>query len=157
MAFVYYRTIRFADTDAAGVVYFATVLSICHEAYEAALAAAGIDLQHFFRADALAVPIVHVEADYLQPMVCGEACAITVEPTVLSADRFRLNYQIYRAQSDQILVPDRRAGRAATVHVCIDSQTRQRTPFSPELATWLNSVSPNPVSPNPMPSNPDII
>jgi hypothetical protein len=40
MPFSYVRTVRLADTDAAGVVYFARTLSICHEAYEAALAAA---------------------------------------------------------------------------------------------------------------------
>ena len=45
MSFAYSRTIHFADTDAAGVVYFARYLSICHEAYEEALAAAGIDMK----------------------------------------------------------------------------------------------------------------
>ena len=47
-AFVYTRSIRFHETDAAGVVYFANVLVLCHEAYEASLAAAGIDLGEFF-------------------------------------------------------------------------------------------------------------
>ena len=42
MPFVYHRTIRFADTDAAGVVFFPNYLTICHEAYEESLAAAGI-------------------------------------------------------------------------------------------------------------------
>ncbi|MBD2021122.1 1,4-dihydroxy-2-naphthoyl-CoA hydrolase, partial [Leptolyngbya sp. FACHB-36] len=45
MPFVYSRTVRFSDTDAAGVVYFASALSICHEAYEASLAAVGVDLR----------------------------------------------------------------------------------------------------------------
>ena len=48
MPFEYPRTIRFADTDAAGVVYFAQILSICHEAYEASLQASGIELRQFF-------------------------------------------------------------------------------------------------------------
>lgn len=146
MPFVYPRTIRFADTDAAGVVYFASVLSICHEAYEAALAAAGIDLQRFFQTSDLAVPIVHTEADYFKPMFCGEVLAITVEPTVLSPDRFRLNYQIYRPEDNQSLAPEHLVGQAMTVHVCIDIRTRQRRPFSPDLEAWLET----------MPSNPDI-
>ena len=41
MPFTYERTIHFADTDAAGVVFFANYLRLCHEAYEEALAAAG--------------------------------------------------------------------------------------------------------------------
>jgi 1,4-dihydroxy-2-naphthoyl-CoA hydrolase len=48
MFFTYNRTVRFQDTDAAGVVYFANVLSMCHEAYEASLAASGINLKSFF-------------------------------------------------------------------------------------------------------------
>ena len=48
MAFLYTRTIRFHETDAAGVVYFANLLTLCHEAYEAALAEAGLDVKSFF-------------------------------------------------------------------------------------------------------------
>jgi len=48
MAFVYQRTIHFPDTDAAGVVFFPNYLAICHEAYEEALAAAGINVRAFF-------------------------------------------------------------------------------------------------------------
>jgi len=47
MAFTYRRTIRFADTDAAGVVFFPNYFSICHEAYEESLAADGIEFQSF--------------------------------------------------------------------------------------------------------------
>jgi 1,4-dihydroxy-2-naphthoyl-CoA hydrolase len=32
MPFSHHRTVRFADTDAAGVVFFARTLAICHEA-----------------------------------------------------------------------------------------------------------------------------
>ena len=38
MPFSYSRSVRFADTDAAGVVFFANYLALCHEAYEEALA-----------------------------------------------------------------------------------------------------------------------
>ncbi|MFZ9683665.1 MAG: 1,4-dihydroxy-2-naphthoyl-CoA hydrolase, partial [Cephaloticoccus sp.] len=47
MPFIYERTIRLAETDAAGIVYFANYLGLCHEAYEAALAAAGLPVQSF--------------------------------------------------------------------------------------------------------------
>ena len=48
MAFTLRRVIRFQETDAAGVVYFANLLALCHEAYEASLAHAGIALKPFF-------------------------------------------------------------------------------------------------------------
>ena len=48
MTFAYDRKIHFADTDSAGVVYFARLLSICHEAYEHYLENLGVDLRSFF-------------------------------------------------------------------------------------------------------------
>jgi 1,4-dihydroxy-2-naphthoyl-CoA hydrolase len=58
MAFIYSRTIHFQETDAAGVVYFANLLALCHEAYEASLAEAGVDLRQFFSSGGeVAVPV----------------------------------------------------------------------------------------------------
>ncbi len=146
MAFIYWRTVRFQDTDAAGVVYFANVLSICHEAYEASLIAAGLDLNEFFRSSTLAVPIVHAEADYLQPLICGRQYAIEVVPTALSPDKFKIQYRICQAleqpaQSDQ---PSDwlQMGRASTVHVCIHPQTKSRQALPASLQQWLTQTHP---------------
>jgi 1,4-dihydroxy-2-naphthoyl-CoA hydrolase len=153
MAFVYRRIVRFQDTDAAGVVYFANVLSICHEAYEASLAAAEIDLNEFFRSEALAVPIVHAEADYFQPMFCGRDYAIEVMPTALGADKFKIQYRIWQVDQESDgslgLLPSQPPeqlliGRAATVHLCIHPQTRSRQALPVTLQDWL-AVTQNPV------------
>ena len=45
---IYYRTVHFSDTDAAGVIYFASLLSVCHEAYENSLKSSRIDLKNLF-------------------------------------------------------------------------------------------------------------
>ncbi len=67
MGFIYQRVVRFQDTDAAGVVYFANILAICHEAYEASLADSGINLRLFFGGGNIAVPITHSSADFFVP------------------------------------------------------------------------------------------
>jgi len=72
MSYAYSRTIHFADTDAAGVVYFARYLSICHEAYEEALAAAGIDIKNFFSATGVMIPVSRSETKYIRPLVVGD-------------------------------------------------------------------------------------
>jgi 1,4-dihydroxy-2-naphthoyl-CoA hydrolase len=64
MPFTYLRTVHFQDTDAAGVVYFANVLAMCHEAYEASLAASGINLKAFFSNPEVAFPIIHASVDF---------------------------------------------------------------------------------------------
>ena len=65
MLFSYDYTVQFRDTDAARVVYFATILSICHVAYEASLVAAEIELKSFVSNPEFAIPIAHVSADIL--------------------------------------------------------------------------------------------
>ena len=57
MPHTYQRTIRLADTDAAGIVFFANYLVLCHEAYESALSAAGLPVQEFITSGDVIVPI----------------------------------------------------------------------------------------------------
>src|ERR1700712_361292 len=121
MAFSYQRTIHFADTDAAGVVFFANYLAICHEAYEESLAAAGINLQNFFADTGTVVPIAKSEAEYHRPLACGDKLRVTLVPTVLSENAFELRYEIFRVGP-----VEKRAARIRTEHVCIDSKTRER-------------------------------
>lgn len=72
----YYRIIHFSDTDAVGVVYFASLLSICHEAYENALETAGIELKTFFTQTTIAIPIVHATIDFYHPLMCRDRLQI---------------------------------------------------------------------------------
>lgn len=134
MPFEYYRTVRFADTDAAGVVFFARYLAICHEAYEEALAAAGMELGKFFAANAVVVPIARSECDYLRPLAPGDRLRVTVAPVALTAESFALRYELFRLGP-----PEKLAARARTEHVCIAAATRQRQPLPPALAAWVSA------------------
>jgi 1,4-dihydroxy-2-naphthoyl-CoA hydrolase len=132
--FIYDRTIYFRDTDAAGVVYFANGLSICHEAYEASLAASGIELQSFFRDSAIAVPITHASIDFFKPMFCGDRIVVSLAKTLLSPDSFQIEYQLFfDIESDE----KKAIARALTKHVCIDPITRKRCNLSQELMKWI--------------------
>jgi 1,4-dihydroxy-2-naphthoyl-CoA hydrolase len=132
--FIYDRIIHFCDTDAAGVVYFANGLSICHEAYEASLAASGIELKSFFRGGAIAVPITHASIDFFKPMFCGDRIAVSLGKTLLSPDSFQIEYQLFfDLESDE----KKAIARALTKHVCIDSITRKRCNLSQDLKKWI--------------------
>jgi 1,4-dihydroxy-2-naphthoyl-CoA hydrolase len=132
--FIYDRTIYFRDTDAAGVVYFANGLSICHEAYEASLAASGIELQSFFRDSAIAVPITHASIDFFKPMLCGDRITVSLVKTLLSPDSFQIEYQLF---FDIEGVEKKAIAKALTKHVCIDPTTRKRCNLSQELMKWI--------------------
>lgn len=134
MPFTYTRTVHFADTDAAGVVFFANYLSICHEAYEEALSAAGIDLKAFFSENAVVVPISKSEADYRRPLACGDKLSVSVEPKALSADSFEVRYEVMRLGK-----PGKSAARVRTEHVCIDAATRARKDLPGALAAWVSA------------------
>ena len=141
MSFLYQRTIYFKDTDAAGVVYFANVLSICHEAYEASLKLSGIHLRAFFSDRHQAIPIVHASVDFFQPMFCGETYIIELVPTFIKPSEFSIMYQIYpERKEEQIMIPTshRQAhAKAHSRHVCIHPLARKRLDLDHAMMTWL--------------------
>ncbi|MDD2762395.1 MAG: thioesterase family protein [Opitutaceae bacterium] len=136
MAFVYHRTIRFADTDAAGVVFFPNYLAICHEAYEESLASAGMELKIFFSKHGVVVPISKSQAEYLRPLVCGDKVGVTLATTPLGADSYAIDYVMHRLGR-----PEKLAARVHTEHVCISSQSRTRQALPSALAAWVRTHS----------------
>ncbi|MGF1493593.1 MAG: hemopexin repeat-containing protein [Microcoleaceae cyanobacterium] len=130
----YVRTIRLQDTDSAGVVYFANLLSICHEAYEAALARHQINLRELVEVSGLAIPIVHTAADFYRPIFWGDHIYVHLIPEQLTQDTFEIQYRVVRSGSSQELL-----ARAVTRHVCIDRNSRRRSPLPKLLEQSLNN------------------
>lgn len=134
MPFTYIRTIRFQDTDAAGVVYFANVLTMCHEAYEESLAESAINLQSFFQNSDFAIPIVHASVDFSRPMFCGDRITIILLPSQISLNKFEIAYQFF-SSTDEVLA------KALTTHICIDPNSRTRKYLPIEIIQWLQQWS----------------
>ncbi|QQE66245.1 putative thioesterase [Leptolyngbya sp. BL0902] len=142
MAFTRSYPIQFRDTDAAGVLYFANGLALCHAAYEDSLQSAGFDLRDFFSASArLAYPIVHASMDYHRPLHCGDLVRITLHPRRLDAFSFEITYHLaLNAEVDA--EPESKANRplaeALTRHTCIETQPRRRHPLPTGMEQWLH-------------------
>lgn len=134
MPFAYSRTVHFPDTDAAGVVFFARYLSICHEAYEEALAAAGVPLATFFADHGVVVPVAKSEATYLRPLECGDKLRIDLAPRALSENSYAIDYVIWKLGA-----AEKRAAVIRTEHVCISSKTRERLPLPAPVAAWVKA------------------
>ena len=123
MKFDYLRRIYLSDTDAAGVVYFAKGLEICHQAYEESLTQQGISLKQM---------IVHAEIGFLHPLYCGDQIQIGLTTSLIDDCKFAIAYQISPVDNlAQILV------KAQTRHVCINPQIRQRTDLPAIILEWL--------------------
>ncbi|HZG38204.1 MAG TPA: thioesterase family protein [Nodosilinea sp.] len=139
MGYIAEHQVRFHETDGAGVVYFANELVMCHAAYEASLAAAGLDLGAFFRAETVAYPIVHAEIDYRRPLRCGDRVEIHLTPSRLDDSSFEIKYQVKLEAAV--------AAQAVTRHVCIEVANRRRCALPAEMEHWLTCWSDRPPHP----------
>jgi 1,4-dihydroxy-2-naphthoyl-CoA hydrolase len=125
------KTIHLNDTDAAGVVYFASLLSLCHEVYEDSLLLAKINIKSFLGSGELALPIVHAEIDFKKPIFCGDKIDIYLSPEVLSETSFAVNYQV--CFSDTLIT----TATAKTIHVCIDFLDKKSRTLPKSLLSWI--------------------
>ena len=132
MPFAYHRTIHFADTDAAGVVFFANYLAICHEAYEEALGTAGLDLKTFFADHGIVVPIARSSAEYLRPLHPGDKVRVDLTVAALSENSYAVSFALVRLGEREKV-----AGRVRTEHVCIKTPSRERFALPAALAAWV--------------------
>lgn len=128
---IYHRTIHLRDTDAAGVVYFTSLLSICHEAYEASLQAFNINLREFFQDPSTAIPVTHAEIDFSQPLFAGDRLEIALKAQILRENGFEIKYEIFRESNS--------VAQAKTRHVCINPKTRQKQALSETMLKWITA------------------
>lgn len=150
------RTVRFGDTDAAGVMHFARLLTWCHEAYEESLERFGLTAAEIFPTPTwpvadlavadlaaqpsvapapvtVALPIVHCSADFRRPLVCGDPLTIQLKPRRLDPGSFEVNYDFSRG--------GQAVANGLTRHLAIDSLSRQRCPLPPAIHRWLEASS----------------
>ena len=121
--------VRLGHTDAAGVLYFAEQLRLCHEVYEALLDDAALPVRDILRGEPWALPIVRAEADLERPVFVGDRLSISITLARAGETSFTLDYTLTRDGT--------RVGRARTVHVCVDKSAGDKTLLPVELITAL--------------------
>lgn len=135
MPFSYSRRVYLGDTDAAGVVYFARGMEICHEAYEDSLASAGVSIKQMLQSGKVALPITHAEIDFLRPLVCGDLLNIILSADRVNKSEFAIAYSIFHEDNlERTLV------KAQTRHVCINPQARTRVDLPLKILNWLEKT-----------------
>ncbi|AFY39601.1 1,4-dihydroxy-2-naphthoyl-CoA hydrolase [[Leptolyngbya] sp. PCC 7376] len=136
MGYSYQRTIHLNDTDAAGVVYFANLLHICHEAYEHCLTDLGFDWQNLLERGEIALPIVHADIDFFRPIRWGDRLLIKLFPVVnpKKPNKFTVQYQLLKAGSDKLVA------QATTKHTSISATDRKLAQLPKILEKWLQNA-----------------
>jgi len=133
------RTVRFGDTDAAGVVHFTQLLPWCHQAYEESLERFGVAAAEVFPTPAgtaagqpaVALPIVHCSADFFSPLVCGDPITIRLEPIRLDLGSFEVRYGFTSGERD--------VAQGLTRHLAIESASRKRCALPTAINRWLEA------------------
>ena len=131
------RTVRFGETDAAGVVHFLELFRWCHEAWEESLEKYGIVLQEIFPTTQIntsqldvALPVVHCEANYFQPLYVGDSINTDLYPEKINDSTFIIRFK-FTKNGEQI-------GLTNIKHVSINSITRERCSLSNQINLWLD-------------------
>ena len=136
------RTVRFGETDAAGVVHFLELFRWCHETWEESLEKYGIALKDIFPTNEMntsplnvALPIIHCEANYFQPLYVGDTINIELNTEKINESSFvlRLNF---KKNGEQI-------GTTNIKHVSINPITRKKCALSKQINLWLNESNLN--------------
>tara|TARA_B100000965_G_scaffold172161_1_gene143794 strand:- start:5225 stop:5683 length:459 start_codon:yes stop_codon:yes gene_type:complete len=132
------RTVRFGETDSAGVVHFLQLFKWSHEAWEESLEKFGIVLQDIFpatQADTrkldIALPVVHCEANYFKPLYVGDFISIELYPEKRNDSSFILRFE-FTKNGEQI-------GLTQIKHVSINSVTREKCSLSKQINFWIEA------------------
>ena len=115
------RIVLINDIDAAGVMFYARAMAMAHEAYELALLELGIDFAALIRAGVGALPVVHAEAVFHQPLRHGDKLTIAVLLKSLSNKSYTVRIVL--------MVRDLPAVSVTQAHVYVDLASRRAAPL----------------------------
>jgi 1,4-dihydroxy-2-naphthoyl-CoA hydrolase len=118
--FVHRRIARFQDIDAAGIVYFPTILSYFHDAYADLLTAGGCSIADALKTHAWAAPIREVQARFLKPIRFGDALEVCIVGAAHQGSDLAVGYRVQTEGNATATAV------GMTTHVFVDAGTFKR-------------------------------
>ena len=133
MSFKYETTVKLYDTDAAGIMFFGNYLRVAHDAYQAFLESCGFSFADALAEGKLLIPIVHADADYLQPLVVGDRLTVEMSASKISMHSFVLKYRLCRPDSTPVAI-------VSTVHVTTNRSATEKIELPGPLRQALERI-----------------
>jgi 1,4-dihydroxy-2-naphthoyl-CoA hydrolase len=127
--------VRFQDVDAAGIVFFARVFDLFHDAYVEALRAHGIDLARVLDERTWAAPLTACDAKFRRPMRFGDELRVDITAELVGRDLV-LRYRV-RAASDAAI----EHASGSTTHAFVNRASFTRIDAPEELRVALRSAA----------------
>lgn len=129
--FSHNQKVKFSNCDPGGVIYFAEVFDIAHQAYEEFLQQIESD-RDYFTDEKIALPVVNADASYKSPINLHDQLNIILFVSDLRDSSFELTYEIFGQDDVSKAI-------VKTVHVCIDKNTGTKSTLPEELRKHLNT------------------
>ena len=133
------RTVRFGDTDAAGVMHFHQLLRWCHEAWEESLELYGIEAKTIFPGcrdqecwPDTALPVVQCSANFKKALHGGDQLTVRLTPQRIDQGCFEVRSQFF--------CKDQEVAHGLIRQMAIDTATRQRCPLPEAISLWIEAA-----------------
>jgi 1,4-dihydroxy-2-naphthoyl-CoA hydrolase len=134
--FEFQTRVTLYDSDAAGVLFFASQFRLVHDAYEAFLESKNLGLSKIIREASYLLPLVHASTNYKAILVPGDPVVIKLFLKKMSKTSFTVAHEIYKRDGTL-------TGHGETVHVSVNKQNREKIPLPAEIKEILDSPLPS--------------
>ncbi len=117
--------VRFGDVDYAGTVYYANFLHYFHMAMEEFFREVlGINYASFVKEQRMGLPTVHLEVDFIRPLVYGDEIAVEVEVESIGRTSIVWRYKVFKLGEPTAVAQARRV----TVNIDLDTMQKRDLP-----------------------------
>ena len=134
-AYVHRTTLRFRDTDAAGIIYFASYFTLAHEALEACMAHYGIGVGRVLREKEYILPLVHADGDFTAPLRVDDEVVIAVTTTKIGHTSFVMEFVMKTPEGQPVCI-------AHTIHLALHRADQKPMPIPDEVRSVLDRLAP---------------
>ncbi len=122
--------VNMQDTDAAGILFFASQFVFAHVTYERFLESIGFSFAEALEKEPFLLPIVHAESDYLKPLTVGDRLDAELSVADIGDTSMTLEY-VFMDDMGEIV------GRSRSVHVAVSRKDRKAVPLPGKLREAL--------------------
>ncbi|MBT5953305.1 acyl-CoA thioesterase [bacterium] len=126
-------SVKMYDTDAAGILYFASQFRFAHEAFEELLLKEGYTFADLLEREPFIFVIVHAESDYVAALKVGDKIDVKAWVSKIGNSSFEFSYHFFR--------DDELVGKAKTNHVTLSRVERQKIEIPNKVKSILNKYS----------------
>jgi 1,4-dihydroxy-2-naphthoyl-CoA hydrolase len=115
----YRSVVKLYQTDAAGLMFFAKIFEIAHDAYQDFLEHIGYGMKSLLADGDYLIPIIHASADYQHPLFVGDEIYVILTIKQIGKSSFTTQYDILKNETT--------AATVQTVHVFLQRKTSQKS------------------------------